>query len=151
MPEILHGLDLGKEAVASYVEAPAIALDSPADPSDHVVCFEHQHGTRGLGQLVCSRQPGRPRADDDDGDLVRLCCRSHQCQNSQSVAGPPRADPAVRARKAPGTILGPGGHRARALPLVTCRQPCPAYPGGGYRFPAPCPRTLAAPRERKGP
>ncbi len=45
-PEVVDRADLGEEAVAADVEAPAVALDGATDPADHVVGFEDGDGLR---------------------------------------------------------------------------------------------------------
>ena len=52
MPEVLDLGDLGEEAVAADVEAPAVALDRPADAADDVVGLEDRAGLTLLAELV---------------------------------------------------------------------------------------------------
>ena len=59
--------DLGEEAVATEVEAPAVAHDGPADAADDVVGLEHERVLPPFGQQVGRGQPAGPRAGDDDG------------------------------------------------------------------------------------
>ena len=67
MPERLDLLDLGEEAVAADVEAPAVALDGAADAADDGVGLEdRRRDAVAGGELVGRGQAGRPGADDDD-------------------------------------------------------------------------------------
>ena len=66
MPQVLDGRDLGEEAVAADVEAPALGLGGAADAADHRVGLEHGGDHVGLGQLVGGGEARRARTDDDD-------------------------------------------------------------------------------------
>ena len=69
MPEVLDLGHLGEEAVATDVEAPAVALDRAADAADHVVGLEDDGVLPPFGQQVGRRQPPGARAGDDDGGI----------------------------------------------------------------------------------
>ena len=70
MPQGLHLVDLGEEAMAAEVETPAVAYDGAADPADDVVGLQHQRLLPPFGQQVGRRQAAGTRADDDDGCIV---------------------------------------------------------------------------------
>ena len=66
VPEPADARHLGEEAVAADVEAPAVALDRPADPADDPVGLEHRGGDVVAGELARRGEARRTRADDDD-------------------------------------------------------------------------------------
>ena len=70
VPQVFHRLDLGEEAVATDVEAPAVPLDRAADAADNRVGLEHGARLAALAEHVGGGEAGRTGADDND--LCRL-------------------------------------------------------------------------------
>ena len=80
VPEVLDRLDLGEEAVAADVEAPAVALDGAGDAADHVVGLEDRGGDAVLVELEGGGEPGRAGADDHDLGIVHPGWRGYGLQ-----------------------------------------------------------------------
>ena len=121
VPERLDFGHLGEEAVAADVEAPAVALDGPADPPDHVVGFQDGGvDDAEAGELVRRCEPCRPGTDDDDL-LVIHGESSHgkrKCPSGQG-AGPRPARRRPEGRRPP----APADGRARSGSPTRSRAP----------------------------
>ncbi len=65
-PQIVDGVHLGEEAVATEVETPPVTLDGPTDTADDVVGFEDRHRRRATrpssARTRPSDRPARPRS-----------------------------------------------------------------------------------------
>src|SRR5207244_9814712 len=75
VPQVFHRLDLGEEAVATDVEAPAVTLDRAADAADNRVGLEHGACLAALAEHVGGGEAGRTSADDDDLCRLGSACR----------------------------------------------------------------------------
>ena len=65
MPQVGDDSDLGEEAVATDIEAPAVTHGGPTDAAHHDVGLQHGGSDSGLAELVGGGQAGGPATDDD--------------------------------------------------------------------------------------
>ena len=93
LPEPLHLVVLGVEAMPADVEAAALVDLRAGQPADLVRLFQHERRAACLRQLVRGREAGRTGADDDDGmACYQLCCVPRPSKRRLAVPARASAD-----------------------------------------------------------
>ena len=115
VPDLLHFLDLGEEAVPADVETESVVALGPGDPAHQLVCLEH-HRAVGLAQplqFVGTRQARGATTDNRHACHVRKrhkvspfhAITRYETGYARSLSGPYTGTGAAWLRKSPESAL----------------------------------------------